>query len=42
MFEALQITLIILIVLPTLGLVWRQCVLHSRWKKENPNSRPKP
>ena len=42
MFQAFQITLIILIVLPTLGLVWRQCVLYSRRKKENPNSRPKP
>ena len=42
MFQAFQITLIILIVLPTLGLVWRQCVLYSRWKKENPNSPPKP
>ena len=42
MFQAFQITLIILIVLPTLGLVWRQCVLYSRRKKENPKSHPKP
>ena len=42
MFEAFQLTLIVMIVLTTLGLVWRQCVLYSRWKKEKPNSRPKP
>ena len=42
MFQPFQITLIILTVLPTLGLVWKQCVLYSRRKKENPKSHPKP
>ena len=42
MFEAMQITLVVLLVLPTLALVLRTAVLYSRWRKEKTTSRPKP
>ena len=42
MFQAFQITMIVLVALPTLSLVWKQCVLHSRRKKKKPNFHPKP
>ena len=41
MFEAMQITLVVLLVASSLALVWRQAVLYSRWRKEKTNSRPK-
>ncbi len=42
MFEAFQITLVVLLVSSSLALVFRQCVLYSRWRKEKNNSRRKP
>ena len=40
MFEAMQITLVTLLILPTLALVLRTAVLYFRWRKEKTTSRP--
>ena len=42
MFEALQLTLIILLLSASLALVLRRAVLYFRWRKEKTTSRPEP
>ena len=42
MFEALQLTLIILLVSTSVALVCRRTVLYLRWRKEKATSRSRP
>ena len=41
-FGALQITLVVLLLVPSLALVIRQFQLYRRWKKEKTTSGPRP
>ena len=42
MFEAMQITLVVLLLSSSLALVLRTAMLYFRWRKEKPTSSPPP